>query len=121
MIEAVLPERPADRAGLKPGDQIFEITSRSPVNYTGSERIFVPRKLSAQAAARALTGEAGSSITLIIWPLAGRTEAKPPKNSGAGWRGRVKVLQLPRTKVRDLPEGVSHEGAIKLIAESGIF
>jgi tetratricopeptide (TPR) repeat protein len=121
VIESVLPERPADRAGLKPGDQIFEITPRSPVNYAVPERIFLPRKYSAEAAARALTGEAGSQVTLVIWPLAGRTAAKPPKNAGAGWRGRVKVIQLQRTRVRDLPEGVSHEGAIKLIAESGVF
>lgn len=121
VVAEVLPERPAERAGLKPGDQVFEITPRDPVNYKGSERIFLPQNLSAEAAARALTGEAGSKVTLITWPLAGRAEAKPPKNATKGWRGRVKVIQLQRTKVRDLPEGLTHEGAIKLIAESGLF
>jgi len=121
VIESVLQEMPADKAGLRTGDQIFEITPRAPANYAGVGRTFVPRKFSAEAAARALTGETGSQVTLIVWPADGRKEAVPPKNAGPGWRGRVKVIQLQRIKVRDLPEGISHEGAIKLIADSGVF
>jgi tetratricopeptide (TPR) repeat protein len=120
-VESVLQEMPADKAGLRTGDQIFEITPRAPANYAGEGRTFVPRKFSAEAAARELAGEVGSKVTLIVWPAAGRKEAVPPKNAGPGWRGRVKVIQLRRVKVRDLPEGISHEGAIKLISDSGVF
>lgn len=121
LIESVLKGMPADSAGLRTGDQVFEITPRAPENYAGAGRTFVPRKFSAEEAAKALTGEAGSKVTLIAWPAAGRTEAAPPKEAGSGWRGRVRVLQLRRAKVRNLPEGLNYEGAIKSIADSGIF
>lgn len=121
IVAEVYPNGPADTAGLKPGDQIFDIAPREPHNYKGEDKIFIPRKFTAEEAARALTGEAGTKLTLVVWPGSGRNTAQPPKSAGPGWRGRVRVVQLERVSVRTLPDDTDNEAAIRHIAASGSF
>lgn len=121
VIEDVSRNGPADTAGLKPGDQIFDITPRKPENYKGEYRVFHPRNFTAEQAARELTGEPGTKVTLVIWPIEGRKDAKAPKWAGSGWRGRVRAVQLTRIGVRVLPDELDSKLAMETIAASRRF
>jgi len=116
-VEEIYHDSPADKAGLRPGDRIFEITARPPAAYAGKDRQFQPRKFTMEKAAQALIGELGTEVTLIVRPLPSLDALK----SGKGGEGKVKIIQLKRARTTLIPDTLSWDEAIQLMARSGDF
>jgi tetratricopeptide (TPR) repeat protein len=111
---------PADKAGIRSGDQIFQIDPKAPVYFRQKGLTFRPDKFTPEKAARVLMGEPGTKITLIVCPYAGLDKLAGKKGE-PGCRGTVKIIQLERIHVRTVPEGLSRAGALSYIAKSRSF
>ncbi len=120
VVDSIIKDGPADKAGIRPGDQIFSVDPKKPEYFRKKGMIFRPDKFTPEQAARVLMGEPGTKVTLIVWPYEGRDKIVKKKNE-PGWRGTVKVIQLTRVRVRTIPEDLSRAGAISKIAESRSF
>ncbi|OGW80352.1 MAG: hypothetical protein A2Z83_03125 [Omnitrophica bacterium GWA2_52_8] len=120
LVESITPNGPADQAGIRPGDQIFQIDPKAPGYFREEERIFRPNKFTPEQAARALMGEPGTKVTLVVLPFPGLDKMTKKKDK-PGWKGTVKIIQLERVHVRTVPEGLSRGAAIRSIAESRSF
>jgi len=115
-----IKDGPADKAGIREGDQIFQIDPKAPAYFRQKGRIFRPDKFTPEKTARVLMGEPGTKVTLIVCPYAG-LDKLAGKTGEPGCRGTVKIIQLTRVRVRTLPEGLSRTGAVSKIAESRSF
>lgn len=120
VVGSVIHDGPADRAGIGQGDQIFKIDPKNPEYFRQKGMEFSPDKFTPEKAARVLMGEPGTKVTLIVWPYEGRDTFAGRKDK-PGWRGTVKIIQLERGRVRDIPEGLSRAAAVRHIAESRMF
>lgn len=112
LVEEVAPNGPADKAGIKPGDQILEIIAAVP---TGSWK-FTPRKFTPEQAAAELTGQPGAKVTLVVLPKARRRAALKAEE-----RYEARVIRLQRVRTRQLRENISRETALRVIAETRSF
>lgn len=117
IVEKVFHNGPADKAGIKPGDQIFEISARGPEDFAEKGRIFQPNKFTPEQAARALMGLPGTKVTIIVWPYAKALHLKVADKP----EGPVKIIQLQRVSARLIPEDLSSDAEIRSIAESRSF
>jgi hypothetical protein len=120
VVENIIHNGPADKAGIVPGDQIFKINPKAPGYFRQKGLKFRPDKFTPELAARALMGEPGTKITLIVCPYAGLDKLAGKKGE-PGCRGTVKIIQLERVRVRTVPEGLFSEAAIRSIAKSRSF
>lgn len=111
LVEEVVINGPAGKAGIRPGDQILEISPRTRENF----RKFIPRKFTPEQAARALTGPPETRVTVVILPNARRSAAyqKGNKKFHTG-----KIIQLQRARVRYIPGNLFPDAVIRMIAES---
>jgi len=120
VVESITKDGPADKAGIRPGDQIFSVDPKKPDYFRQKGMRFRPDKFTPEKAARVLMGEPGTKVTLIVWPYTGIKNMAGRKGEPE-WRGTVKIIQLTRVRVRTIPEGLSRTGAISKIAESRSF
>ena len=120
LVESITHNGPADQAGIRSGDQIFQIDPKAPGYFKEEERIFRPNKFTPEQAALALMGEPGTKVTLVVLPFPGLDKMMKKKDK-PGWKGTVKIIQLERVHVRTVPEGLSREAAIRSVAESRSF
>lgn len=120
VVESIIHGGPADKSGIRSGDQIFKIDPKGPEYFIQKGLKFRPDKFSPELAASVLMGEPGTKVTLIVCPYSG-LDKLAGKNGEPGCRGAVKIMQLERAHVRAVPEGLSPAGALRHIAESRSF
>lgn len=120
VVESTIHDGPADKAGIRSGDQIFQVDPKAPGYFRQKGFKFRPDKFTLEKAARVLTGEPGTKVTLIVWPYQGLKNMAGRKGEPE-WRGTVKIIQLERGHVREVQEGLFRGEAIRGIAKSRSF